>query len=298
MIPETGQLDWTALEDAVTSRTAAARHRCRVECAGDHLRRRPRGGAGPRRRRALLRGRGPLCAARPGGCPPLGLRLPRLLGLQVLRAARGNSLWPGGTASSGSTCPSWSPPRRGAGAAGDRHAEPRRHRGRGRGGGVSRLAGDRRDAGGSDCSAAFEALHLRGQALLERLWYGLRQDTRRAALWPGAGPRRASPTVAFTVEGHGSDEVARRPGTRGRLRLARRLLRLDRGRAARARRRADWFARGAPATRPRTRWTVWWLACRSWRDDSLGLHRDIRRESSPTRARETLPRRRSAPPGW
>lgn len=56
--------------------------------------------------------------------------------------------------------------------------------------------------------SVFEALHGRGQALLERLWAGL-LETRGVTLY-GPPPEAArTPTVAFTVAGRSSDDVAR-----------------------------------------------------------------------------------------
>jgi selenocysteine lyase/cysteine desulfurase len=66
-------------------------------------------------------------------------------------------------------------------------------------------------AGGSRrarLQAAFAALHARGQELVERLWSGL-GDTRGVTLYgpPPGAPR--TPTVAFTVAGVPSEDVAR-----------------------------------------------------------------------------------------
>ena len=56
--------------------------------------------------------------------------------------------------------------------------------------------------------AAFDALHRRGQALVERLWIGLRQIRGVRLYGPEPGQPR-TPTVAFTVTGHDSGDVAR-----------------------------------------------------------------------------------------
>ena len=112
MIPETGQLDWAALEQALVAEprllaigaasnalgtiTDVARAAAMARDAG----------------RAHLRGRGPLRAARAGGRAGARLRLPRLLRLQVLRPARRRALRPVGAARRAWTSPSWSPPRR------------------------------------------------------------------------------------------------------------------------------------------------------------------------------------------
>jgi cysteine desulfurase family protein (TIGR01976 family) len=57
-------------------------------------------------------------------------------------------------------------------------------------------------------ASAFAALHARGQALVERLWSGLR-DTPGVTVYgpPPSEPR--TPTVSFTVRGTPSDDVAR-----------------------------------------------------------------------------------------
>jgi len=62
--------------------------------------------------------------------------------------------------------------------------------------------------------AAFEGLHLRGQALLERLWNGLSGIPGVRLYGPEPGTPR-TPTVAFTVRDHGSDDVARALGRAG-----------------------------------------------------------------------------------
>ena len=62
--------------------------------------------------------------------------------------------------------------------------------------------------------SAFEGLHLRGQALLERLWNGLSGISGVRLYGPEPGTPR-TPTVAFTVRDHGSDDVARALGRAG-----------------------------------------------------------------------------------
>ncbi len=60
----------------------------------------------------------------------------------------------------------------------------------------------------------FDALHARGAKLFQRMWEGLK-DTEGLTLYgPPPGSRR-TPTVAFTVEGVTSTEVARRLAARG-----------------------------------------------------------------------------------
>ncbi len=56
--------------------------------------------------------------------------------------------------------------------------------------------------------AAFAALHARGEALLERLWAGLRALPGVALYGPPPGQPR-TPTVAFTVRGLTAEDVAR-----------------------------------------------------------------------------------------
>jgi cysteine desulfurase family protein (TIGR01976 family) len=54
---------------------------------------------------------------------------------------------------------------------------------------------------------SFGELHTRGQALVERLWRGLEATSGVTLYGPPPGQPR-TPTVAFTVAGRGSDEVA------------------------------------------------------------------------------------------
>ena len=70
-----------------------------------------------------------------------GLRLPGLLGLQVLRAARRRAVRPARPARLARRPQAAAGAGHGARAAGDRHAEPRGHRRRRGGGGVPRVAG-------------------------------------------------------------------------------------------------------------------------------------------------------------
>ncbi|MGN6393099.1 MAG: cysteine desulfurase-like protein [Gemmatimonadales bacterium] len=64
--------------------------------------------------------------------------------------------------------------------------------------------GSRRDR----LSRAFSALHQRGQALVERLWRGL-GDIRGVTPYGPPPSRPRTPTVSFSVSGHASDEIAR-----------------------------------------------------------------------------------------
>jgi cysteine desulfurase family protein (TIGR01976 family) len=68
--------------------------------------------------------------------------------------------------------------------------------------------------------SAFAVLHERGQGLVERLWCGL-ADIPRVTLYGPRPDQPRTPTVAFTVEGMSTDDVARA--------LARRALFLSNG---------------------------------------------------------------------
>jgi cysteine desulfurase family protein (TIGR01976 family) len=57
-------------------------------------------------------------------------------------------------------------------------------------------------------AAAFDALHARGQALVERLWSGLREIPGVTLYGPPPSEPR-TPTVSFTVRGAPSEQVAR-----------------------------------------------------------------------------------------
>ena len=59
-----------------------------------------------------------------------------------------------------------------------------------------------------EAAAAIAALHARGQALLEQLWTGLGAIPGVTLYGPTPDQPR-TPTVAFTVEGHSSEAVAR-----------------------------------------------------------------------------------------
>ena len=100
------------------------------------------------------------------------------------------------------------------GAAGDGHAESRGHRRRGGGGRLPGVARRRRRTGAPRLQAAFDALHARGQALVERLWSGLREIDGVTVYGPPPG-RPERPTVSFSVGGVPSAEVARRAGRAG-----------------------------------------------------------------------------------
>ncbi len=56
-------------------------------------------------------------------------------------------------------------------------------------------------------AATFAALHERGQDLVKRLWDGL-VETPGVTLYGPPPTERRTPTLAFTVEGRESDEVA------------------------------------------------------------------------------------------
>jgi cysteine desulfurase family protein (TIGR01976 family) len=61
---------------------------------------------------------------------------------------------------------------------------------------------------------AFAALHVRGTSLLTRLWDGLRAIDGVTLYGPPPGTPR-TPTVAFTLRGHSTEDVARHLVTRG-----------------------------------------------------------------------------------
>jgi cysteine desulfurase family protein (TIGR01976 family) len=61
---------------------------------------------------------------------------------------------------------------------------------------------------------AFEELHRRGQALLQRLWQGL-SDIRGVTLYGPPPERPRTPTAAFTVQGMGAGQVAAALADRG-----------------------------------------------------------------------------------
>ncbi len=62
--------------------------------------------------------------------------------------------------------------------------------------------------------AAFEQLHERGDALVTRLWNGLREIERVRLYGPSPGTTR-TPTIAFTVDGLPSIEVAKKLAEHG-----------------------------------------------------------------------------------
>ena len=75
---------------------------------------------------------------------------------------------------------------------------------------LSGATGSRRDR----LASSFAELHARGCALSERLWRGLSEIEGVRLYGPPPG-RPRTPTVAFTVEGVASSEVARRLAARG-----------------------------------------------------------------------------------
>ena len=88
MIPETGELDLDDLERQIGPRTRLVAIGAASNALGTINDVAPGRRAGARGRRAGVRRRGPLRAARAGRRRGARLRLPRVLGLQVLRAAR------------------------------------------------------------------------------------------------------------------------------------------------------------------------------------------------------------------
>ena len=220
---------------------APARDRRRLERARHHQRRRARRrdlahGVG----RARLRRRGALRAARAGRRRRVGLRFPRLLGLQVLRPARRRAVGPARSARRRSTSRSSSrrrttAPERletgtqnhegivGAGAAVDFLASLARPAARGR----ERLA---------PRSTVLAELHARGHALVDAA-------LERAAGDPGRHRLRPAALRAAHAHGARSSSRAGRP-TKSRarwcargVRVERRLLRADGHRAPRPRAR-------------------------------------------------------------
>jgi selenocysteine lyase/cysteine desulfurase len=61
---------------------------------------------------------------------------------------------------------------------------------------------------------AYSAIHDRGDSLLERLWTGLSAIDAVTLYGPPPGTPR-TPTVAFTVRGHSTEDVARHLVTHG-----------------------------------------------------------------------------------
>jgi len=62
--------------------------------------------------------------------------------------------------------------------------------------------------------AAFQQLHKRGDALVKQLWNGLREMERVRLYGPPPGTTR-TPTIAFTVNGLPSIDVAKKLAERG-----------------------------------------------------------------------------------
>ena len=202
---------------------APPRDRGGLERARHEERRAP--GRGPRARRgsARLRGRRPLRAARVRGRGGARRRLPRLLGLQVLRAARGRPLGPPGPPRGARPAQARAGPRERPGPARDGHAEPRGHRGRGRGRGLPRLARGRPGPSDPprhrDGDAPRAGPASRGGAVGRAA-----RDRRRHALRPAAD---GAADADGRVHGAGPDLGGRGAGPRRsrRVRLERRLLR-------------------------------------------------------------------------
>ena len=114
--------------------------RRRVECAGHGHRRDSCGAPRTSRRGAHLRGRGALRAPQPGRRARHRLRLPRLLGLQVLRSAHRCALRPEGADRGARRTQARTRARERSGATGNGNAESRGDRRRRRGGGVPGIA--------------------------------------------------------------------------------------------------------------------------------------------------------------
>ena len=153
-------------------------------------------------------------------------RLPRLLGLQVLRAARRRPLGPAGRCSRSSTCPSSSPRPR------TRPSASRPARRTTRASSAPRRpsiswprspdGADRRDAPRRRASRRSTRAARRSSS---GCGAGLRAIAGRHACTARRPAQPRTPTVAFTVRGRTSEDVARALADAGRLRLERRLLR-------------------------------------------------------------------------
>ena len=143
-----------------------------VQRPGDDQRRGRGRRPGPRRGCPGVRRCRPLRPAPAGRCPGHRLRLPGLLGVQVLRAARRGPLRQARPAPGPRRAQAPAGPRHRPGAAGDRHPEPRGDRRRGGGGRVPGLARRRASAPGSGFRTTFDVLHRRGAALVDRLLRG------------------------------------------------------------------------------------------------------------------------------
>jgi selenocysteine lyase/cysteine desulfurase len=61
---------------------------------------------------------------------------------------------------------------------------------------------------------AFSQLHERGKALIERLWNGL-QETNGVRVFGPTPDKARTPTIAFTMNGMSSTQVAKRLAERG-----------------------------------------------------------------------------------
>ena len=140
-------------------------------------------------------------AARARGRGRASVRLPRLLGLQVLRPARRASSGDARTSSRRSTRPKLEPaPENAPDRLETGHAEPRGDRRGRRRGRLPRVARAGRGAAAPGSCARSPRSTSAGRALVERLWSGLRAiDGVTLYGPPPTAPR--TPTVSFTVAG-------------------------------------------------------------------------------------------------
>ena len=161
MIPETGRARLGRPGARRSRADAAAGDRGGVERPRHDQRRRRGGALAHARRRPGLRRRRPLRAARAGRRAGARLRLPGLLGVQVLRAARRRPLRPARLLAIARRPEAAARARHRAGAAGDRHAEPRgdRRRPRRRSTSSPRSAARPARGLGARARARFAALH-------------------------------------------------------------------------------------------------------------------------------------------
>ena len=209
MRPQTGDLDWADLEDAIGARTKLVAIGGASNALGTINDVRRGVGARARGRRACVRGRRALRAARPGRRPGDRLRLPRLLALQVLRPAPRRALGAPRAARDRGRAQARARARLGARAAGDRDPLARGHRRRGGGRGFPGLArgGAGPRAPGRARGRLRRAPRARadGSSSASGTASARSRASRATARLPNA-PR--TQTVSFAVDGRTADEVA------------------------------------------------------------------------------------------
>ena len=231
VVTATGELDWAALERALSGRDPSARHRGGIQRAWHD-----------QRRSAGLR------AGAGGGCAHVRRRCALRRRMHWSMSGRSAAIsWPARPTSStartlafstdgesGSkrwTCRSSPRARHSAGTPGDGHAQSRGHRRRRSGGRVPGLARHADRTAARVSARACGALHDRGQMLLERLWVGLSDLAGVTLLRAAAGPATHADR---RLHRRGSHQRRGRVGAcgGGRLRLQRRFLCDDGRRAA------------------------------------------------------------------